>query len=103
MSRKQSHEASSQGTYKISYQVNSPYVELLESKKKVYGHRYEGKANRSFTNYVKPSPVSITSMFNQQVPKSFKSVSTEKVKYGRTSTNEKKKRTKTEAAEDKMH
>ena len=102
MNRKQSHETTSQGygqgTYKISYQVNSPYVELLESKKKVYGHRFEQKANRSFNNsgpsYIKASPASITSMFPQG-SKSIKSSSTEKGKYGRTSTNEKKKRTKT--------
>lgn len=94
MNRKQSHESSSQGygqgTYKISYQVNSPYVELLESKKKVYGHKFEHKANKSFTNsgpsYVKASPASITSMFPQG-SKSIKSSSTEKVKYGRNSTN----------------
>lgn len=120
MNRKQSHETSShgygQGTYKISYQVNSPYVELLESKKKVYGHRYDHKANRSFThtapthiapnntapNNTKPSPASISSMFAPGT-RSFKSASTEKVKYARGSTNEKKKRNKTETADDKMH
>ena len=73
MNRKHSHETNSQGygqgSYKISYQVNSPYVELLESKKKVYGHRFDQKANRSFNNsgpsYIKASPASISSMFPQ--------------------------------------
>lgn len=79
MNRKQSHEplgsyAQTQN-HKIQYQVTSPYIELLESKKKNYGYRYDMKNNRSFNNYAKPSPASISSIFAQG-PKPFKSVST---------------------------
>ena len=100
MNRKQSHEpiGSLNPTYhhKSLYQPNSPYIELLENKKAVYVHRYDTKNVRSFTNYVKPSPASITSIFYQK-SKPFKSTSTEKVKIG-SYTNDKKKRTRTEQA-----
>lgn len=67
----------------------------------MYGHRYDTKNVRSFTNYVKPSPASISSIFYQKA-KPFKSTSTEKVKIS-SYTNEKKKRSRTEQAEEKMH
>lgn len=73
----------------------------MDSKKGVYGHRYDTKNVRSFTNYVKPSPASIASVFYQK-PKSMKSTSTEKVK-ATSFTNDKRKRTRTEQAEEKMH
>jgi hypothetical protein len=100
MNRKQSHEpiGSHNQSYhqKSQYQPNSPYIELLDNKRAVYGYRYDTKNVRSFTNYVKPSPASISSMFYQKA-KPFKSTSTEKVKIG-SYTNDKKKRTRTEQA-----
>ena len=60
---------------KLNYQVTSPYIELLESRKKVYGHKYEKKTNKSFMNKSKQS----------------------------TDKSKKKKRNHTENIEDKMH
>lgn len=103
MNRKQSHEVAVQQNYtqpKSRYQLTSPYIELLESKKsQVYGHRYDTKNIRSLTNYVKPASTSITSIFTQK-PKHAKTNSNEKAK---GLSYDKKKRNRTEQAEDKMH
>lgn len=103
MNRKQSHELTVPQNYtqpKSRYQLTSPYIELLESKKsQVYGHRYDTKNIRSLTNYVKPASTSITSIFTQK-PKHAKTNSNEKAK---GLSYDKKKRNRTEQADDKMH
>ena len=47
--------------HKMHFQVNSPYYDLLDSKKKVYGHKYDAKNTRA--NH-RASPGN-TSMFSQ--------------------------------------
>lgn len=78
MNRKQSHDVTTNQNStqpKVRYQLTSPYIELLESKKsQVYGHRYDTKNIRSLTNYVKPASNSITSIFSQK-PKHIKTSS----------------------------
>lgn len=76
MSRKQSHDHKHTYQYQMptSYNPNvkSPYIELLESKKKVYGHRFDyNKHNRSSG----PQPQSTTQPTNINYNKSAKNTS----------------------------
>ena len=88
MSRKQSHEQKLSYQYQLqtsyNHHVKSPYIELLESKKKVYGHRFDSqKHNRSYGHQpnTQPTNINITkghSSKNIQHSKHTKSISSEK-------------------------
>lgn len=78
-------------------QVYSPYIQLLEAKKKVFGYKYDLIKNEKHNKKISPGNTA-----NFSATKQGKSFSSEKIKMAKPH-GSKKKRVYTESAEDKMH
>lgn len=82
-------------------QTNSPYLQLLEAKKKILGYKFEIiKNERSQTQHSK-SPNLL--MSQQYHPKNQKTFSNEKQKSKSVKPYSKKKRSNTQHADDRLH
>jgi hypothetical protein len=90
--------------FKIEYyhklpQTSSPYLQLLEAKKKIFGYKYEMLRSDKSTSQTHNKSISQTQ--NQPSYKHSKTQSNEKPKSHKQ--NSRKKRSHTEQAEERMH